>query len=134
MKKRIAAIAGGIIAVLIVLGLLAGGDVIDLPGWANLPGVDVPIVGDTDQVDCRLAQIGDTDRVQITIVDGDQATHADYIYVWNAGELVDESELVRVSDSIIESSSTDGIEEQFYSVSIEPIREGRVFCESIILD
>lgn len=134
MKKRIAAAVGGIVALLIVVGLLAGGDVIDLPGWANLPGVDVPLVGDTDQIDCRLAQIGDTDRVQITIVDGDEETHSDYIHVWNAGELVDESELTRVSDSIIESSSTEGIEEQFYSISIEPIREGRVFCESIILE
>lgn len=134
MKKPLAIAAGGIVGLLILVGLLAGGDVIDLPSWANLPGVDVPVVGDTDQIDCRLAQIGGTDRVQITIVDGDQATYADYTYVWNAGELVDESELVRVSDSIIESSSTDGIEEQFYSISIEPVRDGRIFCESIILE
>ena len=134
MKKKIALAGGGVVSVVVVLALLAGGDIIDLPAWANLPGVDVPIVGDTDAIDCRLAQIGDTDRVMITIVDGDIDTHADYVHVWNAGELVDPDELVRVSDSVIESSSTEGIVEQFYSVSIEPVREGRVFCESIILD
>ncbi len=134
MKKIVALGAGGIAGILLVVALLAGGDIIDLPAWANIPGVDVPIVGDTDAVDCRLEQIGDTDRVRITIVDGDTDTHGQYVNVWNAGELVDASELVRVSDSVIESSSTEGIEEQFYSVSIEPVREGRVFCESIVLN
>ena len=134
MKKLIAFGAGGIAALLLAVALLAGGDVIDLPAWANIPGVDVPLVGDTDAIDCRLEQIGDTDRVRITIVDGDTSTHAQYVNVWNAGNLVDASEIVRVSDSVIESSSTEGIDEQFYSVSIEPIREGRVFCESIVLN
>lgn len=133
MIKKVALAVGGVIAALFVIALLAGGDIIDLPAWANLPGVDIPVVGDTDAVDCRLSQIGDTDRVMITIVDGDTDTHGDYVHVWNAGELVDPSELVRVSDSVIESSSTPGLVEQFYSVSIEPVREGRVFCESIIL-
>lgn len=134
MKKIVALGAGGIAGLLLIIALLAGGDVIDLPAWANIPGVDVPIVGDTDAIDCRLEQIGDTDRVRITIVDGDIDSHAQYVNVWNAGNLVPADEIVRVSDSVIESSSTEGIEEQFYSVSIEPVREGRVFCESIILN
>ena len=134
MRKKLAAGVGGLIAALFAIALLAGGDIIDLPAWANLPGVDVPLIGDTDAIDCRLAQIGDTDRVMITIVDGDSNTYAQYVNVWNAGELVDPSEIVRVSDSVIESSSTEGIVEQFYSISIEPVREGRVFCESIILN
>ncbi len=134
MRKKLAAGVGGLIAALFAIALLAGGDIIDLPAWANLPGVDVPLIGDTDAIDCRLAQIGDTDRVMITIVDGDSDTYAQYVNVWNAGELVDPSEIVRVSDSVIESSSTEGIVEQFYSISIEPVREGRVFCESIILN
>ena len=134
MRKKLAAGVGGLIAALFAIALLAGGDIIDLPAWANLPGVDVPLIGYTDAIDCRLAQIGDTDRVMITIVDGDSDTYAQYVNVWNAGELVDPSEIVRVSDSVIESSSTEGIVEQFYSISIEPVREGRVFCESIILN
>lgn len=134
MKKKIAIGVGGVVAALLAIAVLAGGDVIDLPAWANLPGVDVPIVGDTDAIDCRLAQIDGTDRVTITIVDGDSDTYSQYVNVWNAGELVPDSELNRVSDSVIESSSTPGLAEQFYSISIEPVREGRVFCESIILE
>ena len=132
--KKIAAGAGALLAALFCVGLLAGNDVIDLPSWANLPGVDIPLFGDTDAIDCKLAQIEDTDRVEITIVDGDSNTHGDYVHVWNAGQVVDPSEVVRVSDSVLQSSSTPGIEEQFYSVSIEPVEEGRVFCESIVLD
>ena len=134
MKKKIAIGVGGVVAALLAIAVLAGGDVIDLPAWTNLPGVDVPIVGDTDAIDCRLAQIDGTDRVTITIVDGDSDTYSQYVNVWNAGELVPDSELNRVSDSVIESSSTPGLAEQFYSISIEPVREGRVFCESIILE
>ncbi len=134
MKKKLAFGASGVVAALLILAALAGGDIIDLPAWANLPGVDVPVVGDTDAIDCRLAQIGDTDRVQITIVDGDEDTYAQYTHVWNAGNLVDPSNLVRVSDSVIESTSTEGLAEQFYSISIEPVRDGRVFCESIVLE
>ena len=133
MKKALAA-GGTILILLITFSVLAGRDLIDLPAWANLPGVDIPLVGDTDAIDCRLTQIGDTDRVQIMIVDGDADTYASFVHVWNAGEIVDPSEVVRVSDDIIESSSAEGIVEQFYSISIEPVREGRVFCESIILN
>ena len=134
MKKKLAAALGGVLLILFGIAALAGGDIIDLPAWANLPGVDVPIVGDTDAIDCRLSQIGETDRVRITIVDGNEDTYADYVHVWNAGRIVDPSEITRVSDDVIESSSTEGIVEQFYSISIEPIEEGRVFCESIILE
>lgn len=133
MKKALTA-GGVVLAILLGIAALAGGDIIDLPAWANLPGVDVPIVGDTDAIDCRLAQIDDTDRVRITIVDGNEDTYADYVHVWNAGQIVDPSEITRVADDIIESSSTPGIEEQFYSISIEPVEDGRVFCESIILE
>lgn len=132
--KQILIAVSAVFASIIAVGILAGSDVIDLPAWANLPGVDVPGLGDTDAIDCRLAQIGDTDRVQITIVDGNLESHGDFVHVWNAGNIVDPSEIVRVSDSVIESSSTPGLEEQFYAVSIEPVPEGRVFCESIILD
>ncbi len=125
---------GVVFTVLIVIGLLAGGDVINLPAWANIPGVDIPLVGDTDAIDCRLAQIDRSDRVQITIVDGDESTYSQYVHVWNAGNIVDPSEVERVADNIIESSSTPGLDEQFYSISIEPVGEGRVYCESIILE
>ncbi len=133
MKKGLS-VLGALVVLLFVISVLAGRDIIDLPAWANLPGVDVPLLGDVDAIDCRLAQIGDTDRVQITIVDGDIESHGDYVHVWNAGNLVEPDELVRVSDSVIESSSTEGLFEQFYSISIEPVREGRVFCESIVLE
>lgn len=134
MIKRVLTGIAVVLAGLFGIALLAGGDIIDLPAWANLPGVDVPVIGDTDAIDCRLAQIGSTDRVQITLVDGDESTYAQYVHVWNAGQIVDPSEIVRVSDSVIESSSTEGIVEQFYSVSIEPLEEARVFCESIVLN
>ncbi len=131
MKKRAAIAAGCVAALLVVLGLLGTGDVIDLPAWANIKGVDVPLIGDTDAIDCKLDQIGDTTMVQIKVVDGDETTYPSYVHVWNNGNLIDPDLIDRVADDEFIVPSTEGEVEQFYSISIEPIRDGRVFCESV---
>ncbi len=107
---------------------------IDLPGWANIRGVDVPLIGDTDMIDCRLDQVDGTNRVEITVVDGDASSYDDYQHVWNNGNLVDPESIDRLADDRFVVPSTAGADEQFYSISIEPEREGRVYCESIVLD
>ena len=45
----------GLAGVALVGGLSLAGvdDVIDLPAWASIPGVDIPILGDIDQL-CLL--------------------------------------------------------------------------------
>lgn len=134
MKKWIAIGAGGLVALLVVLSLLGAGDVIDLPAWANVKGVDIPLVGDTDAIDCKLDRVDDTTLVQIKVVDGDKTTYPDYVHVWNNGNLVDPDQIDRVSDSEFIVPSIEGVVEQFYSISIEPVREGRVYCESIDID
>jgi len=122
--------------VIIILGIASFfvGDIIDLPAWANVRGVDVPLVGDTDAIDCRLEQVEGTTNVEIRIVDGDEDTYDQYVFVWNNGNVRDSSEFERVANDRIIAPSTPGAEEQFYSISIEPIEQDRVFCESIILE
>ena len=134
MKKTVGIIAACVASFFVVLGLLGAGDVIDLPEWANVPGVDLPVVGDTDQIDCKLAQIDGTRDVEITIVDGDKTTYPDYLHVWNNGNLVDAAQVDRRADDVLVVPSTNGTDEQFYSISIEPVRDGRVFCESVTLE
>lgn len=134
MKKKVGIAGAAIAGFFVVLGLLGAGDIIDLPEWANVPGVDLPVVGDTDQIDCRLAQIDGTRDVEITIVDGDRETYPDYVHVWNNGNLVEATEIDRQADDFLVVPSTAGTDEQFYSISIEPVREGRIYCESVILE
>jgi len=124
----------GVFVLLVGLAVAGTGDIIDLPAWANIDGVDVPLVGDTDAIDCRLRQIDGSTRVEITIVDGDESTYDQYVHVWNNGGIVDPSEIERPALDTIISSSREGFEEQFYSISIVPVEEGRVFCESLILE
>ncbi len=133
-KKKVLLFGAGALALLLVLlPLLGAGDIIDLPAWANVKGVDIPIVGDTDAIDCKLDQIDDTRTVSISVVDGDKSTYASYVHVWNNGNLVDPDLIDRVADDAFIVPSIDGVDEQFYSISIEPVREGRVFCESVTL-
>jgi len=134
MKKKLGLAAASIVGVFVALGLLGAGDVIDLPAWANVPGVDLPLVGDTDAIDCRLAQVDGSRNVEIRIVDGDDSTYPDYEHVWNNGNLVDPTMIDRQAPDFLIVPSTEGTDEQFYSISIEPVREGRVFCESLILE
>lgn len=129
----IAAILGGIAVIILGTGSFFVGDIIDLPAWANVRGVDIPIVGDTDAIDCRLSQVDGTTNVEIRIVDGDESTYDQYVFVWNNGNVRDASEFERVANDRIIAPSTPGAAEQFYSISIEPVEEDRVFCESIIL-
>ena len=133
MKRNLAVAGAAFAALLVVLALLGVGDVIDLPAWANIKGVDVPLIGDTDAIDCRLQQVDGTTEVMITIVDGDKATYPSYVNVWNNGNLVDPERIERLADNQLIVPSTEGVDEQFYSISIEPVREGRVYCESITL-
>lgn len=133
-RRLILGTAAAALAALVALSALSGGDVIDLPAWANIRGVDVPLIGDTDAIDCRLEQVAGTTMVEIRIVDGDESTYDRYIHVWNNGNLVPDDGINRVDSATIISTSTEGADEQFYSISIEPVREGRVFCESVVLD
>jgi hypothetical protein len=133
MKKRIGIAVAGFLALFALLGLLGAGDIIDLPAWANVPGVDLPIVGDKDAIDCKLEQVAGTRNVEITIVDGDSSKYPNYVHVFNNGDLVDEAEIDRLSDEVLIVSSTDGVDEQFYAIAVVPFREGRIFCESIVL-
>lgn len=133
MKKRLAIAAGAFAALFVVLGLLGVGDVIDLPAWTDVKGVDIPLIGDTDAIDCRLKQIDDTRNVSISVVDGDKSTYASYVHVWNNGHLIEPELIERVADDAFIVPSTAGVDEQFYSISIEPLRESRVYCESITL-
>ena len=126
-------------AVLVIVIAAAGysvitGEEIDLPEWANIPGVDLPVIGDTDRIDCRLS-FADRDAepilIQIDVVDGNADTYADYQYVWNNGNLVDSTGFERPSDDQFIVPVRDDQEDQFFSISIEPEREERVWCESI---
>lgn len=134
MRKRLAVAAGALTALFVILGLLGTGDVIDLPAWTDVKGVDIPLIGDTDAIDCRLRRVDDTTMVQIKVVDGDETTYASYVHVWNNGNLVDPEQIERIADDEFIVPSTPGAVEQFYSISIEPLREGRVFCESINIE
>ncbi len=122
------------VAVLAGLSVLGVDDVIDLPEWANVSGVDIPLLGDTDIIDCRLDQVDGTRRVEISIVDGDESTYSRYVHVWNNGNIVDPDLVDRPSDDRLISASKPGTDEQWYSISDEPVEEARVFCEMLVLE
>ena len=135
--KKLAAAAAVVVAGLIGLSVLTGQDVIDLPEWANVPGVDLPVIGDTDQIDCRLSiadENADPVLIQIDVVDGDADTYSDYQYIWNNGNLVDSTGFERIADDRFVVPVGSDRPEQFFSISIEPERENRVWCESIVVD
>lgn len=127
--------AAFVIGLLALVGVSVAGvdDVIDLPGWANVRGVDVPLIGDTDAIDCRLRQVVGTRDVEITLVDGDEDTYPLYVHVWNNGGIVDPELVSRPRADVIITPSTEGTDMQYYSVSINPVEEERVFCESLLL-
>lgn len=131
MRKRLLIGVPTAFVLLFGLGaLLDTGDVIDLPSWLNIKGVDVPLVGDTDVIDCKLASVDGVDQVEITLVDGDEETYADYVHVWRNGSLVDATDIGRLADNRFLAPGEKGVE-QFYALSIVPERDARVFCESI---
>lgn len=135
-KKRVLLGLSGVVGGLVLLGALGAGDIVDLPAWANVPGVDLPLVGDKDAIDCRLSIADDTNdpvQIQIDVVDGDKDTYPDYQYVWNNGNLVDDTTYERPAVDQLIVPVQDDKPEQFFSISIEPVREGRVYCESIIV-
>ena len=132
LLRRVLLVLGVAFVALVGASIAVGGE-IDLPAWANVRGVDIPLLGDTDAIDCRLRQLDDSDRVEITIVDGDESTYDQYQWVFNNGDFVDAADLERLSSDTIISSSREGFEEQFYAVALVPDPEGRVFCGSIIL-
>ena len=132
MKKKLAVGGGAFLAVMTTLWLLGAGDIIDLPEWANIPGIDIPLIGDNDAIDCKLRQIDDTRNVRITIIDGDKTTYSSYVHVWNNGNLIEATD--RPLDEVLIVSSDPTKDEQFYAISIDPVPEGRVFCESLILE
>ena len=123
-----------VVAVLVGASAAGVGDVIDLPEWANVQGVDVPLIGDTDNLNCRLSQVEGTTDVEIRIMDGDESTYDDFQYVFNNGELRDAEELTRVSSDVIISPSRPNAVTQFYAIATEPLPEARLFCSSIDLE
>ena len=132
-KKRYA--TAGVAAVTIFGAVLVAlqGFELDTPAWTNIPGVDIPLIGDTDAIDCRLTQIDSTRNVRIKIVDGDAASYDSYVHVWNNGNLIDPDRIQRVDQATFIVPSADGVDEQWYSISIIPVRDGRVYCESVTL-
>lgn len=132
-KVMVYSAVAGVLALVIAIQLADGTDVIDLPAWANIRGVDVPLIGNTDRLGCKLSGLDGADLVQIRIVDGDETTYADFEYVFRNGDLVDAGDVVRVD---VETFVVPGVrgEEQFYSISQVPDRIGRVFCASITLE
>ena len=131
-----AGVAGIAVVVALMVGLSAAGvgDVIDLPAWANVDGVDVPLIGDTDALVCRLEQVEGTTSVQISLEDGDEDSYSDFVHVWNNGVLIDSDDFEQIRPGLFVAASTDGIDEQFYALSPEPLPETRQFCSSLILD
>lgn len=133
--RKVVIIAGlaGLLALIIAIQVADGTDVIDLPAWANIKGVDVPLIGNTDRLGCKLSSVEGADLVEVRIVDGDKDTYPDFGYVFRNGELVEEADVERVD---VETFLVPGIkgEEQFYSISRVPEREGRVYCASITPD
>jgi hypothetical protein len=129
--KRAAKWAGGVFVLIVAIFLIFDiDDVIDLPSWMNVGGVDIPIVGDTDILDCRLSETDDG-RVQIRIVDGDENTYPDFQFAWRNGNLIDSSLVEKPSDDLFIVPTETG--EQFYAISTEPERDARNFCESIVI-
>ena len=131
MTRRRWLAAGGALALLLAVLLADGTDVIDLPEWANVEGIDVPLIGDTDQIDCRLRAVDGADLVEVRIVDGDESTYADYVHVWRNGNLLDAADVERVDTDLFRVPGEKGVE-QFYAISTIPDRADRLFCESII--
>jgi len=129
--KRAAKWAAGLFVAIVAIFLIFDiDDVVDVPGWMNVGGVDIPIVGDTDVLDCRLSETDDG-RVQIRLVDGDEETYGDFQFVWNNDDLVDSSLVEKPTDDTFVVPAAPG--EQFYAISIEPVRDARTFCESIVI-
>ncbi|GEM_PF-1837334 len=126
----------GLAGVALIGGLSLAGvdDVIDLPAWASIPGVDIPILGDIDQLACQLEQVEGTTDVRITLIDGDESNYSEYVYVFNNGDLREPEEIRRVDDATLISPSRPFTDEQYYSIADAPVRESRVFCNMIVLD
>lgn len=122
-------------AIAIVFGAaaaLGAGDVIEVPGWANVKGVDIPIVGNTELMDCKLSQVDGLPLTEIRLVDGDETTYPDFVHVWHNGDLVDPVLIDRPEVSRFVVPGEKG-GEQFYAISIIPERDDRRFCGSITL-
>ncbi len=132
--RRVLVLSSAIVVALMVLIASGPRDVIDLPAWANIRGVDVPLVGDTDQLVCKLEQVDGTDRVEITLHDGDVETHGQYTHVWNNGMPIVEGEIERLDEDRLRVPSTPGTNDQYYSVSMTPNRDDRLYCSLIVLE
>ncbi|NNC78589.1 MAG: hypothetical protein HKN94_00435 [Acidimicrobiales bacterium] len=130
MKRAAKWAAGLFVAIVTIFLIFDIDDVIDLPSWMNVGGVDIPIVGDTDKLDCRLTETEDG-RVQIRIVDGDRETYGDFQYAWRNGYLIDSSQVEKPADDTFLVPT--GVGEQYYAISIEPDEDARNYCESIVI-
>ena len=122
--------AGLAALVALVIGVNASDGEIDLPAWTNIDGIDVPFVGDTDVLDCKLSNPSGV-TVQLELVDGDSALYPDFEHVWWNGNLVEPADVSTIGVGLFEVQAEPG--EQFFAVSTLPDREDRTFCESIVI-
>lgn len=121
---------GGVLALLLAVQLADGNDIIDLPAWANVKGVDVPLIGDTDTLGCKLSSVDGEDLVEIRLSDGDKSTYPEFVHVWRNGNLIAEEDVDRPADNHFIVPGEKGVE-QFYAISTIPDRDDRTFCASI---
>jgi hypothetical protein len=121
---------GGLAAAVVAVALIGVGSdgEIDLPGWTDIPGIDVPFIGDSDVLDCRLSNPEGV-LVQMELVDGDESTYGDFQHVWWNGNLIDDEAVTRVDVGVFQISAEVG--EQFFALSTLPDPDDRTFCESI---
>lgn len=132
-RRMLALIVGAVLTIFVAVQVAGGNDVIDLPGWANIGGVDVPLIGDTDTLDCRLSSVPDAPLVEVRVVDGDRDTYSDYTIVWRNGQILDAGVVQRLADDLFVVPGEKGVE-QFYAISTRPDPDDRTFCESIVPD
>ncbi|NEP51028.1 MAG: hypothetical protein F6K65_20400 [Moorea sp. SIO3C2] len=58
---------------------------VDVPDWANVPGVDLPFVGD----DPLVCDVVDADPDMMVVLSGSPDTIGDHRFVWVNGEIDD---------------------------------------------
>ena len=118
-------IVGLTLAVVIALAaaVLIDGEV-DVPGWANVPGVDLPFVGD-DPLNCDVVAV-DATTVRVELSGADDVID-DFVHVHVNGEPSPESEMV--GHVAIVSLPADRADVHL-SVATEPGAVERFWCGS----
>lgn len=121
----------GLVALLVGLAAAGVDDVIDLPAWANIDGVDVPLIGDNDRIGCRIQQVDGTGDIEISIFDGDESTYDQYVFVFTHGGILANDQIERRAPDTFITPAIDDVENQFFFISTEPVTQGRLWCGSL---